>query len=215
MAIGPGNNHRMTDPRSDLIAREAARLIEVGEFQSIDAALRQASSNPEFRGAPLPSHGRVRLHAQAMSMQSLGEGEYIERGTSIWRIADEVMSTLELGLPDSHTTLMGRVADGHFDADALIHIRLNTRATIGEAAAALVEFGYDEPAFTTADTRHGRFDQLRFSEGGINIVITRVPPGPVVHGDVDLFSGKPVATLTLTALRQKLDARQARSQSPP
>src|SRR5688500_11322781 len=104
------------DPRTDQIAREAARLIETGRTDSIDLAIRAAADNPPLRDAPLPGRGRVRKHAQAMSMQALGESAYNQQRDAIWSVAEQLMSLLEQWLPDAETLLVGRAAEGHIDA---------------------------------------------------------------------------------------------------
>ena len=56
----------MNDPRTDAIAREAARLIESSRGANIGQAIRAAADALGFRDAQLPGHGRVRQHAQAL-----------------------------------------------------------------------------------------------------------------------------------------------------
>lgn len=59
----------MPDSRTDAIAREAARLIESGRADTLGQAIRAAAEGLGFHDAELPSHGRVRRHAQALAMQ--------------------------------------------------------------------------------------------------------------------------------------------------
>ncbi|MCI0362710.1 MAG: hypothetical protein L0219_02445 [Phycisphaerales bacterium] len=195
----------MPDPRTDQIAREAARLIETGRSNTIDSAIRAAADNPHLRGAPLPGHGRVRKHAQAMSMQALGEAAYNQQRGAIWQVAEQLMSLFEQALPDAEILLVGRAAEGHIDAGVAIHIRLYTNATDGEIARLLVEHGYEEPTFKTADSRFGRLSQICLQEDALEIVLTRCPPNAALPADKDLFTGKPIETMDLTTLRRTLD----------
>lgn len=194
----------MTDPRTDTIAREAARLLETGRAGSISHAIRTAAEALGLSGAPLPGTGRVRKHVQAMSMQALGDDCYAESIRAVWRVAEEIMTALEQGLPDAEPRLMGRGAKGQIDGGVVLYIRLHTRAAIGEVARALVEFGYDEPGFETADTRFGRFDRVRMDVDGQEVVITRCMPEMLYKAGVDLFHKRPVESLTLPELRDRL-----------
>jgi hypothetical protein len=195
----------MTDPRTDQIAREAARLIEIGRTDDIDSAIRIAADALGLRGAPHPGQGRVRKHAQAMAMQALGEQAYSETRLNIWRIAEQIMSVFDHVMPDATAMLVGRAAQGFFDAGVTIHLRLYTRQDIGELARILVEYGYDEPQFETAETWHGRLSQLRLKEGEYEIVVTRCLPELHAQSKVDLFTGNSIETLSLPALRRRLD----------
>ena len=69
--------------------------------------------------------------------------------------------------------------------------------------------GYDEPKFETADTRFGRLDRARFTEGDHEVVLTRCPTedprlSPKRDADRDLFEGRPITRATLGDLRAKL-----------
>lgn len=202
--------------QTDQIAREAARLISTKRVEGVEPAIRAAIDALDAHDAPPPSHARVRQHAQAMSMQLLGDAEYVANRRNIWIIAEELMSSLEFAMPDAASMLAGRAAAGHFDADPHLHLRLHTDAPIGEIARHIVEHEYEEPRFVTAETRLGRMDQLQFTEQGIPITITRCPTA-VGHQDrasasTDLFTGRPIEAISLQELRRSL--RSATSDSP-
>ncbi|MCH8314811.1 MAG: hypothetical protein IIA64_02455 [Planctomycetes bacterium] len=194
----------MTDPRTDQIAREAARLIETGQAESIDAAIRAAAHALGCHDAPMPGAGRVRQHAQAMSMQAMGDEGYAESVRNVWEIAEQLMTVLQQGMPDAPTLLVGRAAKGQIDAGVTIHIRIYTKSSIGEIAQVLADFDYDEPAFETAQTKSGRLDRLRFVDEGIEIVLTRCLPEMFTDAQVDLFKGHAIETATLGELRERL-----------
>ena len=200
----------MSDPRTDQIAREAARLIGDGRTDDVSTAIRMATDALGLRGVPAPGAGRVRKHAQAMTMQALGEAAYAETRVRIWRIAEQAMSVFEHLMPDATALLVGRAAQGFFDAGVTVHIRLYTRQSVSDIASALVEYGYDEPQFETAQSRHGRLSQIRFLDEGIDLVVTRCMPELKSDASADLFSGKPIETMEITALRRKLDESEAR-----
>lgn len=199
----------MPDRRTDQIAREAARLLATGRADDMTDAIRSAADALGFRDVPLPSAGRVRKHAQAMSMQSVGEAEYLSTRAKVWQVAEQIMTVFEHAMPDVESMLVGRAAQGHIDGGVTIHIRLYTRSSISDIAAALVHFGYEEPAFATAQTRHGRFSQVRLVDERIDIVLTRCPPEMASQSELDLFSGKQIETMTLAALRRRLDEARA------
>ncbi|MHC4305383.1 MAG: hypothetical protein ACYSW2_13010, partial [Planctomycetota bacterium] len=95
-------------------------------------------------------------------------------------------------------------AQGRIDGGVTVHVRLYTDAPIGDVAAALVEFGYDEPSFETANTRLGRLNRVRLEDDGLELVLTRCLPSMAGSADRDLFSGRPITTATLAQVRRKL-----------
>jgi hypothetical protein len=208
----------MTDSRTDRIAREAARLIELGTTADLNEAIRRAAETLGLRHGPRPGHGRVRKHAQAMTMQALGDRGYTDLVRSVLATAEEVMTTLEYafgepaarrgahrGAGGDSVLLVGRAAEGHVDAGAAVNIRLYSRRPIGHVAAALVEVGYAEPEFDTVETRHGRLNRLRFLSEGIEISVTRCRPEMSGDARRDLVTGKTIATMQLNELRQRLE----------
>lgn len=191
------------DRHADQIAREAARLLEAGRADGIDAAIKAAASSIGDGGdQPLPSHAAVRRHARSMAMQALGESGYLARRAEFLSIAEELLAGLEYELPDAKVVLAGRAAAGHFDADPHLHVRVGSDLSITQIAASLVSLGYEEPAFATAESRRGRLDQLRFAEGGLPITVTRLPPSFDAADPVDLFTGAPVEIATVEGLRR-------------
>ncbi|MCP3905653.1 MAG: hypothetical protein GY715_18660 [Planctomycetes bacterium] len=194
----------MAEPTTDQIAREAARLVQTGAEPDIDRAIHAAAAGHD---APRPGHGLVREHAQGMAMQALGREGYAEQVRDVWRIAEEIMTVLERVVPDGELLLAGRAARGQIDGGVTIHVRVYTDQSIGEIAAALVEHGYEEPAFETARSRFGCLDRIRFVEACRDIVVTRCPaglPAAARRRDRDLFQGRPIATATLEDLRKRL-----------
>jgi hypothetical protein len=197
----------MSDPRTDRIAREAARLIETGASANIDRAIRAAADALGFRDAPLPGRVAVRNHARAMAMQAQGESGYRESVRRVWSVAEQLMTAVEQAFPDTATLLAGRAARGEIDAGVVLHVRAYTERSIGDLAAALVELGYEEPKFETGESRFGRLDRIRLAEDDLEIVITRCPPAVVPGGDErgrDLFTGRTVATASVTDLQRML-----------
>jgi len=201
-----------SNPETDRIARLAARLVMNDEATSIRDGVRAASAeitrrertiNPEFNTPPHPSTRLVRDHLRAMSMQTLGADGYAKKIRDILQIAEEVMTVCG---EDADPILVGRAAKGNIDGGVTLFIRAHTSENIGRLADRFVSFGYEEPGCTTADTKFGKFDRLTFEENRIPVVITRCPPdtGRNVR-EVDLFTGRPIATLTLRALQNKLD----------
>jgi hypothetical protein len=187
----------------DELAREAARLMELGRAGSIDEALRLAVDRlPERERAHvrLPSHGLVREHARGFAMQSQGAEAYAESVRSVLRVAEEIMTVLE----EFDPVLAGRAAKGQVDAGAALHIRAYTTMPIGDIARMLVDQGYDEPEFDTVNTRWGRLNRLSFDEDGIDVTITRCAPNMRREAGENLVEPGRVEIATLADLRARL-----------
>jgi hypothetical protein len=84
----------------------------------------------------------------------------------------------------------GRAALGEFDLDPVVHIRLTTTLTSASIARTLVEFGLEEPAFTTIESRVGRLDQIDTSSARSEYRVLRIPPSVLIDPDLDLLRGK-------------------------
>lgn len=197
----------MPDAHSDEIAREAARLMQTGRAKDIDDALHRAAESLGYERTHLPGHGRVRKHAQAMAMQAMGDAAYHELRVKIWRIAEQVMTCFEHTMPEAMCEFVGRAAEGLIDAGVTIHIRLYTRHSDVELAKVLLDFGYDEPQFQTIETRFGRMQQIRFTEEGVEVALTRVMPELASKAAKDLVTDKPIEKLSLSELRRLIDLR--------
>lgn len=197
------------------IAREAARLIELGKAASINEAIERAAEVLDHQHVPRPGILRVRQHAQAMSMQALGDAGYAELRREVWRMAEELMTALEDAVPQDgaaggvETLLVGRAAAGLIDAGVTIHIRVYTEQSVTALAHTVVGFGYDEPSFDTVHSAYGPVNRLKLHDDGQEIILTRCPPGLRISRTMDMFTGKAINGLTLSALRQVLAASSA------
>ena len=171
----------------------AARSVADGRQPTVQQALRAAM---EESGAPptaAPSLGEVRRHLQPMLMQSLGAEGYEAMVRRRRAVAEELMGIL-VDLPGVlDVVLAGRAAKGQMDGDLTLHLRVYTRTPIGALAQAVVDAGFEEPTFSTAETRRGRRDRMEFTEGDLGVSIVRCMPEERHEADRDLFSGRPVA----------------------
>jgi len=198
----------MSNPRSDEIAREAARLIETGITKDVQDALHRAADSLGYHDVPLPGHGRVRKHAQAMSMQSRGAAAHAEQRIRVWEVAEQIMTVFEHTMPDVTSLLVGRAAEGLIDAGVTIHIRLYTRRIDQVLAGTLMDFGYEEPQFQSLQTRFGRLQQIRLTEQGYEVVLTRCMPETLNNSRTDIVTGNPIAAINLTQLRRQIATAQ-------
>jgi hypothetical protein len=196
----------MTDDRTDRIAREAARLIETGREADLARAIRAAAEALQLRDAPMPGYGLVRRHAQGMAMQAGGDDAYRQSIHDVWSIAEQVMTAVELATDGATTLLAGRAAKGQIDAGVRLHLRVYTRHPMAEIVQSLVEAGYEEPTFATAETRFGRLDRISFTEERLPILLTRCLPETRAEAERDLFTGRPIATADGAELRRRLSA---------
>ena len=80
---------------------------------------------------------------------------------------------------------------------------------MGALAAALVSEGFEEPRFETVEARCGRLDRLRFEHDGVEVCVTRCPPGQVVPGRSDLVTGRPIEVLELAELERVIEDLEA------
>jgi hypothetical protein len=192
------------DERTEEIAREAARLISKGDVEDLNAAIATAAQRLGLQNAPSPGRGRVRQHVRAMSMQAMGEAAYRGAVREMRRVAEEMMTMLEEAFDDARTLLVGRAAKGQIDAGVTLHIRIYTEASISDIADVLVQFGYEEPSFETAETRHGRLSRVRLTDDGWEIVLTRCMPDLYRRADIDLFTGRRQAVATVADVRREM-----------
>jgi hypothetical protein len=194
----------MSLDQTDQIAREAARLIQVGRGMDVHAAIHEAAASLGLQGARLPSVERVRKHAQAMAMQAMGEEDYEAKRRQMWETAEQLMAALEFALPDSSTKLVGRAAEGHLDAGVAVHIRLRSNEAVPAIVDQLTLLGYEKVSFRTAETRHGRLTQIVLMDDGFEIVLTRCPNRDEFDDELALFSGKSVKSSTLDQLQRSI-----------
>lgn len=195
----------MIDDRTDEIAREAAWLLDSGRAADVAHAVRSAAGSLGYADVPLPGPGRVRRHVQGRALEALGEDGYRAMILATWRLAEELLAVLEHGLDGAETLLAGRAARGHIDGGVTLHVRVYTEAAIGRVAEVLVEHGYEEPSFETADTRGGRLDRIRFVEADHEVIVTRCPPGSARgERERDLFTGKRIEVARADDLRTRL-----------
>jgi len=204
---------RPLDPRTDEVAREAARLVEAGHEATVRGAILAATRILDAWDVPRPSVGRVREHARSMALEEQGVEGYVESILELWSIAEEVMAVLEHALPDVETALVGRSARGQIDAGVVLRIRAYTDHPIGELAAALVEHGFEEPEFETLATRVGLLDQIRFLAEGEEVAVIRVPRSAAIDPRTDLVTGRRTDFLDLERLRERLGEEEDAGES--
>lgn len=191
------------------IAAEAARRFESGRADSIEAAIDSVMAgdvSEKSRRAPArPTANQVRRHLQALAQERLGLEGYRAELAAILSVASEAMEAIERRVPECRTSLAGRAAAGRLDGEVDLHIRAATRATVGALAAALVSEGFEEPRFETVEARCGRLDRLRFDQDGVEVCVTRCPPGQVAPGRTDLVTGRPIEVLDLAELDRVIE----------
>lgn len=201
--------------RREAVAREAARRLTSADAIDIRQAREEAAETLDAHDRQsLPSAKRIRQHAQAMEMQSLGQAEYVHRRRVWLELTEDLMATLEQIVPDCETKLVGRAAEegggggaGHFDGDPSLHIRILTHRDIGEIARLLADYGYDvaEATFPTFDTKHhGRLSQMSWRDEGLTITLTRCPQRSVFESETNLMTGQRQASATLKELQSRL-----------
>lgn len=195
------------------IAAEAARRLESGRAESIegaiDAVVAGEATERGNRTPPRPTANQVRRHLQALAQERLGLEGYRADLAATLAVASEAMEVLERRVPGCATSLAGRAAAGRLDGDVDLHIRAATRAAVGALAAALVAEGFDEPRFETVEARCGRLDRLRFDHDGVEVCVTRCPPGQIVPDRTDLVTGRAIEVLGLAELERVIEDLKA------
>lgn len=187
------------NPLTDQIAHRAAVLLMEGESGSIDWAIHEARRLLDGSDVPAPGPGRVRQHLAALLQERGGQAAYDALRAAHLEVIEEVMGALEWGLDDARLLLAGRAAQGKIDGPGAAHMRVYTRATIGEIAALLVDVECPEPAFETVDSRHGRLERLRVDVDGQSLVLTRCQPELWGDRQHDLVTGARIATASREA----------------
>ncbi|UCD75424.1 MAG: hypothetical protein JSV91_00600 [Phycisphaerales bacterium] len=195
----------MPDDRTDQIASEAARLIAAGDFDDIGQAIQAAVATLKMHGAALPSKERVRKHVQAQTMATVGEEGYRGMVRGMWETVEQLMSLLAEAFDSAQVLLVGEAVKGRIEGGLNPHLRIYTRASVGEIAEVLVDHGCEEPAFDTVNTSHGRLNRLRFVDEGWEIVLTRCLPEMMTKSGIDLITGKPVSVASLDEVRRLLE----------
>jgi len=189
------------NPMRDQIAREAARLIELGRESAIPAAIKRAmDAAGTLDSNDAPSHGHVRRHIQGFAMQTMGEHGYADEVARTLAIAEEVMTVFE----DARPILAGRASKGQIAGGVTLHIRIYTNRPVGQIAQTLVDFGYEEPRIETINTRWGRINRLRFTEDGCEVVLSRCLPEMWKDRARGLTRDEAVSIIDLSALRGRL-----------
>ena len=188
-------------PSSDEIARQAARILLDGRAAGIHEAIDLAVTASSHDGAPRPGEGRVRHHLSLMAMQAQGAEAYGRSVAAVLARAEQVMTTLEHAFEDLETRLAGRAARGLVDGGGPMHLRILTEQPVEAIGGALVELGYDEPAFGTLRSRFGVLSRLRVRDEDCEFLLTRCPPGLVPDEASNLVSGRPVPLLDLAGVR--------------
>ncbi len=189
--------------RTERVAQQAARLYHDGKAASIHESIRKAQQQAGVHGEG-PSPGRVRRHVQAMSMEAMGSDAYAAVMKNRLRAAEQLMAALDEHYAGVPMFLVGRGARGELDADLVLQVRMYTKAPIEELAQFVVDSGYDEPEFRTANTRLGKVNRLLIRDDDVQLMLTRCLPEMLKTAHEDLFTGAPIATLTLKQLRAKL-----------
>jgi len=187
---------------TDRIAHQAAVLLDQGVTDHVSRAIAMAADSLNLHAHTRPSNSAVRQHAQAMRMQRLGSAGYAQDQRSLLVSVEELMTALDLAGIES--TLMGRAAAGNVDGDIKVHLRLYTDRSMQELAQCLVEFGYAEPSFHTAQSAHGPLNRITVVENNVPIIMTRCPNSLRIDRHVDLFTGRALACASLSELRKRL-----------
>ena len=189
---------------TERIAQEAAQRLRDGKARDIADAIRGAVGHLRLHDAHLPSHALVRQITQAMHLSEVGSQAYADSMRAHDAQLAAVMELLATCL-GAHVIVAGRAARGQFDADPRAHLRIVTDRRIGDAAAAVVAAGWDEPEFATLDATFGRCDQLHTRKDGLGLTLTRIPKALAGHADDphDLVTGKPTAVATAAQVRSR------------
>lgn len=202
------------DPRTEQIAATAAQLLATGVADGVGPAVRLAAERLGLRHVQQPGFGRVRQHLQAMSMAAVGQKAYDADVRRILGVAEEVMTVLDGHVEHVGLLLSGRAAAGCVDGGGALHIRIYTREPVSGIAAVFVEFGYDEPRFSTVESRLGRLGCVTLQDGDVEAAVTRCVPDMIASARENLFSGHPVRSVDLAGLRSML-ARMAGDAASP
>jgi hypothetical protein len=196
----------MTETDHDRQAREEmARRAAMAMFRApgldVDAALSAARRG---RGPP-PGRGLIYRHLEALLLEALGleafEASRRERLVTIVEVLDLIDF---LASPDA-IDVAGRTARGYLEGPVLVFARVYEGASLVSLAGELEANGVEEVGCITAHTRHGPLPRINFESDGLRFTVTRCPRSLHRERDRSLFSGEPVAVVSLDELRSKVD----------
>ncbi len=193
------------DPRTDEIAKEAARLVGDSVSMNIAAAISKAAQILNYEDAPKPGWGRVRKHLQAQTMQFQGKEEYQQSIINLWECAESMMTSLTLAFNDAEIYLVGRAAEGQIDGGLQAYIRIYTSHSITTLTQVLVELGCEEIEYKTFDTLHGRLNAMHIVESPWEFVLIRCPLDLHANRKRNLFTGKEIKIVSLVQLRKMIE----------
>jgi hypothetical protein len=194
----------MTPSITTRIATLAAQLVADGRVRTVEEAIRVALDRLDAPPRSAPSAGVVRQHLQPLLMQSLGAEGYPAMTRERLELAESAMTVLATPTETLDVVLAGRAAKGQLDGDVTLHIRVYTPRRIADIAQDLVDAGFEEPRFSTAETRFGRLDRLEIDDGKTMISITRCLPQQRREAERDLYNGARIPTLRLPELEKRL-----------
>ncbi|MCE2882558.1 MAG: hypothetical protein LW636_09400 [Planctomycetaceae bacterium] len=177
------------------IARRAARILEEGRACDVDAAVDRALHESGLGDrAPRPSRAMLRAHAQGAEEERDGAEARRLRIAATLEEACEVLAVLEQAVlfedPEGDLRAVpevyGRAARGHFDLDAIVHVRVTTAASAARIARHLADAGLGEPECRSLRTRYGVLDQIVLPAPHAEHRILRIPPRMKVDPDRDV-----------------------------
>ncbi|MCE9618658.1 MAG: hypothetical protein K8R92_01965 [Planctomycetes bacterium] len=189
----------------DEIARRAAGMMAQDQNIPVKDAIAQAIDRMGLsRSVTPPSVDRVRLHAEGLARESLGDQGYEDRRYQRMVAIIDLIRRLERDFPGARVALIGRACDGHFDADPQVHLRFVGEAPIHRIADALVRGGFPEPEVRSLASRVGMLDQVHSAFEFAPLTLTRCPPKQLTHPGLDLRHGRPIQQKTLLQLEEML-----------
>jgi hypothetical protein len=188
------------------MARRAAMAMFRAPGLDVDGALSAARrGRTPGAGVVSPGRGLVYRHLEALLQEALGPEAFEASRRKRMVAIVEVLDLIDfLASPDA-IDIAGRTARGYLEGPVLVFARVYEGASLVSLADELEANGVEEVGCVTAHTRHGPLPRINFDSDGLRFTVTRCPRSLHAERDRSLFSGEPVAVVSLDELRLKAD----------
>ncbi len=137
-------------------------------------------------------------------MELLGAQGFDQRKLEELRSVVDLLDLVEVLLRPEAIFLVGRVAGEHPLGGVEVHGRVVGEAPLESCATDLEQAGVREVSLETIRTTVGHLSRMSLENEGRRYLLTRCPPELAIDPGINLFTGAPIESLSLEALRARV-----------